>query len=163
MSISTVKSSLKSSNNSLMDLSRNIMYLLNEINHLTIENALAVVEPCNRLLYSIENSEREITKLHGMTSVELHIFFRDINNKMLVFNSGNSGIKSIIQSILSLAHLLWELHLINIAMEGLLEFTMDISEIQIFSNQIYSYYFDVNKLIIDLQVNDKKLILPSRR
>ena len=107
--------------------------------------------------------ESDIKFLHNMTGVELHILFREYNSLLSNTITDINKVETSLNELIVDSKELYMLHMIDMAMEGFLEYNMSEQDLKKHIPQLNQFRNILNKLQLDTKTNNSKLIIKNNR
>ena len=113
MSVTQVKNSMNKLNAELSNTLNSVNNLISVVNSGTVTTSVIVISPSNRLKASLSVLESDIKVLNNMTSVELHILFKEYNT-LLSKTIGEIGrLKTLLDKLIEDSKVLFTYCIIN--------------------------------------------------
>lgn len=142
----------------------------NDLHNLSSQLSSVEESNCNLLTFSVDRTNEKLTKiqlqlqeLYRITSVELDVFFREYNSKLNVTINKIQPLKISLEELKGTAKTLYQLYLIDIAMEGFLEYNLSVQDLKIHLPKIRDFIKDVEVLKADTTLNNNKLVIKNNR
>lgn len=162
MSVSVIKSELTRFQSELQNCITHCDNLIHVLNGVTTATSNAVASPVKTLEMAINKQNSLLNSLYQDCVAELHIFFREYNTRLNNLKNSNTKIKTSINSLKDTANELYQLYLIDCAMEGFLEYDLSERDLKVFTPEIVQYKNELFKLQFETQKRNKDLIVKVR-
>lgn len=162
MSVGTIKSELTRFQSELQNCITNCDSLIHTLNGVTTATSNTVATPVSTLKTAIEKQGYLLNTLYQDCVTELDIFFREYNSMLYSLKDSNTRVKSSIEKLKGTASELYQLYLIDMAMEGFLEYDLSEKDLKIYTPEIVQYKNKLFRLQIETQKYNKKLIVKVR-
>lgn len=162
MSVGVIKSELTRFQSELQNCITQCDNLIHTLNGVTTATSNTVAYPVKTLQSAIDKQNNLLLSLSQHCSAELHIFFREYNSRLHSLKSTNSNIKLSIGALKETAKTLYELYLIDVAMEGFLEYDLSEQDLKAYTPEIVRYKNELFKLQFETQKRNRDLIVKVR-
>lgn len=130
MSLTRVKSELVTTSticNNIYDLSWNMIYIFNGITEVSCIN---VVPPCETLLNFLKTNIKCLENYNRDYSHELELILREYSSELNSFILLGKTIEGYLKSDIEITRVFYQLVLEDMAMEGFLEYSLDITDLK---------------------------------
>lgn len=162
MSVSVIKSELTRFQSELQNCITHCDSLIHTLNGVTTATSNGVVAPVDGLKTAIDKQHNLLKVLSQHCNAELHIFFREYNTRLSILKESNSRVKTSITELKGVALNLYELYIIDCAMEGFLEYDLSEQDLKRFTPEIVRYKNELFKLQFETQKRNRDLIVKVR-
>ena len=164
MSVTQVKNSMNKLNAELSNTLNSVNNLISTVNSGTVTTSTIVVSPSNRLRLNLYTLERDIIYLHNMTSVELHILFKEYNT-LLSKTIGEIGrLKTLLAELIEDSRVLFTYCIINMyawaIVSGYYKVEYDLKK---YIPKLVEFRAILTRLQSDTNINNSKLIIRNNR
>lgn len=162
MSVGVIKSELTRFQSELQNCITQCDNLIHALNGVTTATSNTVLTPVATLTQSIEKQGNLLNSLYSDCVAELHIFFREYNASLSNLKTSNERVKSSIKELKETANELYQLYLIDMSIEGFLEYDLSEQDLKAFTPEIVRYKNELFKLQFETQKRNKDLIVKVR-
>lgn len=162
MSVGVIKSELTRFQSELQNCITQCDTLIHVLNGVTTATSNTVATPVTTLTHAIDKQGNLLNSLYADCVAELHIFFREYNSRLSNFKESNTRVKSSIKELKETANALYQLYLIDMSMEGFLEYDLSEKDLKVFTPEIVRYKNELFKLQFETQKRNKDLIVKVR-
>lgn len=162
MSVGVIKSELTRFQSELQNCITQCDTLIHVLNGVTTATSNTVITPVITLTQSIEKQGNLLNSLYDDCVAELYIFFREYNASLSNLKTSNERVKSSIKELKETANELYQLYLIDMSMEGFLEYDLSEQDLKAFTPEIVRYKNELFKLQFETQKRNKDLIVKVR-
>lgn len=162
MSVGVIKSELTRFQSELQNCITNCDRLIHTLNGVTTATSNTVATPVTTLSNAIDKQDNLLTVLSQDCKAELHIFFREYNARLDSLQRSNERVKKSLAELKAVANELYQLYLIDCAMEGFLEYDLSERDLKVFTPEIVTFKNELFKLQFETQKRNKDLIVKVR-
>lgn len=162
MSVGVIKSELTRFQSELQNCITNCDRLIHTLNGVTTATSNTVATPVTTLSNAIDKQDNLLTVLSQDCKAELHIFFREYNARLDSLQRSNERVKKSLAELKAVAKELYQLYLIDCAMEGFLEYDLSERDLKVFTPEIVTFKNELFKLQFETQKRNKDLIVKVR-
>lgn len=162
MSVGVIKSELTRFQSELQNCITNCDRLIHTLNGVTTATSNTVATPVTTLSSAIDKQDNLLTVLSQDCKAELHIFFREYNARLDNLQRSNERVKKSLAELKAVANELYQLYLIDCAMEGFLEYDLSERDLKVFTPEIVTFKNELFKLQFETQKRNKDLIVKVR-
>ena len=162
MSVSVIKSELTRFQSELQNCITSCDSLIHILNGVTTATSNTVATPVKTLQSAIDKQNNLLLTLSQHCSAELHIFFREYNARLDSLQRSNERVKKSLAELKAVANELYQLYLIDCAMEGFLEYDLSERDLKVFTPEIVTFKNELFKLQFETQKRNKDLIVKVR-
>lgn len=162
MSVGVIKSELTRFQSELQNCITNCDRLIHTLNGVTTATSNTVATPVTTLSSAIDKQDNLLTVLSQDCKAELHIFFREYNARLDSLQRSNERVKKSLAELKAVANELYQLYLIDCAMEGFLEYDLSERDLKVFTPEIVTFKNELFKLQFETQKRNKDLIVKVR-
>lgn len=162
MSVGVIKSELTRFQSELQNCITHCDSLIHTLNGVTTATSNTVATPVKMLNMAIDKQDNLLNILSQHCHAELHIFFSDYNRQLDRLKTSNSRVISSIEKLKNTANELYQLYLIDCAMEGFLEYNLSEQDLKVYTPEIVRYKNELFKLQFETQKRNKDLIVKVR-
>lgn len=163
MGVKQVKNSMYKLNTEISTTLNSLNNLISLLNGVTESTSNLVASPSSRLKMNLSMLESDIKFLHNMTGVELHILFREYNRLLSKTITDINRLETSLNELIVDSKELYMLYMIDMAMEGFLEYNMSEQDLKKHIPQLNQFRTILNKLQLDTKTNNSKLIIKNNR
>lgn len=162
MSVGVIKSELTRFQSDLQNCITNCDSLIHTLNGVTTATSNTVATPVTTLTQAIEKQGYLLNTLYQDCVTELHIFFKQYNSMLSNMKESNTRVKTSIAELKATASTLYELYLIDCAMEGFLEYNLSEKDLKIYTPEIVRYKNELFRVQLETQKRNNDLIVKVR-
>lgn len=162
MSVSVIKSELTRFQSELQNCITSCDSLIHILNGVTTATSNTVATPVKTLQSAIDKQNNLLLTLSQHCSAELHIFFKEYNTRLHSLKSTNTRVKTSIGALKETANALYELYVIDMAMEGFLEYDLSEQDLKAYTPEIVRYKNELFKLQFETQKRNRDLVVKVR-
>ena len=163
MGVKQVKNSMYKLNTEISTTLNSLNNLISLLNGVTESTSNLVASPSSRLKMNLSMLESDIKFLHNMTGFELHILFREYNRLLSKTIADINRLETSLNELIVDSKELYMLYMIDMAMEGFLEYNMSEQDLKKHIPQLNQFRTILNKLQLDTKTNNSKLIIKNNR
>ena len=163
MGVKQVKNSMYKLNTEISTTLNSLNNLISLLNGVTESTSNLVASPSSRLKMNLSMLESNIKFLYNMTSVELHILFREYNRLLSKTITEINRLETSLNELIADSKELYMLYMIDIFMKGFLEYNMSEQDLKKHIPQLNQFRTILNKLQLDTKTNNSKLIIKNNR
>lgn len=164
MSVTQVKNSMNKLNAELSNTLNSVNNLISTVNAGTVTTSTIVVSPSNRLRLNLYALERDITYLHSMTGVELHILFKEYNTLLSKTIVEIGSLKNLLAELIEDSRVLFTFCIINMYALAIIERYYEVDyDLKKYIPQLMRFRAILTRLQSDTNLNNSKLIIRNNR